>query len=489
MRLPKKFTERILRAPVAFTFRDLILLPGLAEVEPGEVDVRTRVTKNHELNIPFVSSPMDTVTEAEMAIALARQGGLGVLHRNCTIEEEVEMARRVKRAESFIIRDVVTVKPDQTVGEAIGVMREHDISGLPVVDDRGRLIGIVTARDVRFANPGLKVRDVMTPSDRLVKVSEDITLEEAKRILQEHRIEKLPVVDEQGRLKGLITVKDIMLRDKFPNAVRDEEGRLLCAAAISPFDLERALRLDKYVDILVVDVAHFHNRNCMRATKKILANVGADVIVGNIGTYEAAEDVITGLEGVAGLRVGIGSGSICITMEFLKAGSPTLFATAQVADALADYGADLPIIADGGVRNPGDAALALAMGASCVMMGNVFAGCKEAPGEMVAIGGRYFKRYRGMASPSARARRHAVDRYFSKRIAEGVEGLVPYRGDVASVVAEFVEGLKAAMGYAGARNIRELWEKAQVAMLTEAGVKEAGPHSIYLPSQEPFRSW
>jgi len=487
--VPGKFTERILKAPIAFTFRDLILLPGLAEVEPSEVDVRTRVSTNYQLNIPFVSSPMDTVTEAEMAIALARQGGLGVLHRNCTVEEEVEMAKRVKRAESFIIRDVVTVRPDQTVGEAIAIMREHDISGLPVVDDEGKLVGIVTARDVRFAKPGLKVSDVMTGSEKLVKVSEDITLEEAKEILQEHRIEKLPVVDDEGRLKGLITVKDIMLRDKFPNAVRDEEGRLLCAAAVSPFDLERAVKLDKYVDILVIDVAHFHNRNCFEATKKILKNVGADVIVGNIGTYRAAEDAMTELDGIAGFRVGIGSGSICITMEFLKAGSPTLFATAQVADAVRDYGADLPIIADGGIRNPGDAALALALGASCVMMGNIFAGCKEAPGELVAIGGRYFKRYRGMASPSARAKRHAIDRYRSKRIAEGVEGLVPYRGDVASVVAEFVEGLKVAMGYAGARNIRELWEKARVAMLTEVGVKEAGPHSILLPSQEPLRSW
>ena len=486
--MPGKFTDRILNAPIAFTFRDMILLPGLSEVEPSEIDVKTKVSVRHALNIPFVSSPMDTVTEAEMAIALARQGGLGVLHRNCTIEEEVNMARRVKRAESFVIRDVVTIKPDQTVGEAVAVMEEHGISGLPVVGDDGRLIGIVTARDVRFADYGLKVADVMTGPDKLVTVHESITIEEAKRILQEHRIEKLPVVDERGRLKGLITVKDIMLRDKFPNAVRDEEGRLLCAAAVSPFDLERAEKLDRWVDIIVIDVAHFHNRNCFRATKRLLKHVGADVVVGNIGTYEAAEDVITKLDGVAGLRVGIGSGSICITMELLKAGSPTLFATAQVADAVADYGADLPIIADGGVRNPGDAALALALGASCVMMGNVFAGCEEAPGELVAIGGRYFKRYRGMASPSARARRHAIDRYQSKRIAEGVEGLVPYRGDVASVVAEFIEGLKAAMGYAGARNIRELQEGARVAMLTEVGVKEAGPHSIYLPSREPFSS-
>jgi len=481
-----KFMDKVLRALVALTFRDLILLPGLSEVEPSEIDVRTKVSTSHELNIPLVSSPMDTVTEAEMAIALARQGGLGVLHRNCTIEEEVEMAKKVKRAESFIIRDVITIRPDQTVGEAIDIMRHHDISGLPVVDNTGKLVGIVTARDVRFTDPRLRVSDVMTAD--VITVGEGITIEEAKRILQEHRIEKLPVVDEQKRLRGLITVKDIMLRGRFPNAVRDEEGRLLCAAAISPFDLKRAVELDKWVDVLVIDVAHFHNRNCFEATKKLLKHVGADVVVGNIGTYKAAEDAITELDGIAGFRVGIGSGSICITMELLKAGSPTLFATAQVADAVSDYGADLPIIADGGIRNPGDVALALALGASCAMMGNVFAGCKEAPGELVAIGGRYFKRYRGMASPSARERRHAIDRYHSKGIAEGVEGLVPYRGDVATVVAEFVAGLRAAMGYAGARNIDELREKAIIAVLTEAGAREAAPHSIYLPSQEPFRS-
>jgi len=479
--LAGRFTGKITKAPVALTFRDLILLPGLARVEPGEVDIRTRVTMRHALNIPLVSSPMDTVTEAEMAIALARQGGLGVLHRNCSTEEQVEMAKRVKRAESFIIRDVVTISPDSTVGEAIEVMHKHNISGLPVVED-GRLVGIVTARDVRFADTGLRVSDVMTRE--VVAVRGGVSIEEAKRILQEHRIEKLPVVDDSRRLMGLITVKDILLRGKFPLAVRDEEGRLLCAAAISPFDFNRALKLDKHVDILVVDVAHFHNENCMKATKKLLKELESDLVVGNIGTYKAAEDIVTKLDGVAGLRVGIGSGSICTTMEVLKAGSPTLFATAQVADALTDYGADLPVIADGGIRNPGDIALALALGASCAMMGNVFAGCKEAPGELVVIGGRYFKRYRGMASPSARRRRYALDRYHAKEIAEGVEGLVPYRGDVASVVAEFIAGLKAAMGYAGARSIKELREKARLAVLTEAGSKEAGPHSIYLPSKE-----
>jgi len=474
------FRDKLFKAEFALTFRDVILLPGWVEVEPREVNVRTRATKSYELNIPLISSPMDTVTESEMAIALARQGGLGVLHRNCSIEEQAEMAKRVKRAEAFIIRDVITVEPDRSVAFAIELMERHRISGLPVIEG-GKLVGIVTGRDVRFADPGLRVRDVMTKD--VIVAKESVTIEEAKEILQRHRIEKLPVVDDQGNLRGLITVKDIMLRGKFPGATRDERGRLLCATAISPFDLERAKRLDEYADILVVDVAHFHNKNCFSATKKLLQEVEADVIVGNVGTYKAAEDAITQLEGIAGLRVGIGSGSACATMEIMKAGSPTLYATAQAADAVRSYGADLPIIADGGVRTPGDVAVALCLGASAVMMGSVFAGCREAPGELVVIGGRHYKQYRGMGSPAARAKRFAVDRYQpAKDIAEGVEGWVHYRGDVASVVREFVEGLRAAMGYAGARTIEEL-RRARLALLTEAGTKEAGPHGILLPSE------
>mgnify|MGYP000689847235 CR=1 FL=1 len=482
----KSFREKLSKADVALTFRDVVILPGFTEVEPNEVNVATKATRNYRLNIPLISSPMDTVTESEMAISLARQGGLGVLHRNCTIKEQVEMAKKVKKAESFIIRDVVTISPKNSVSEAIMLMEKYHISGLPVVDGE-KLVGIVTGRDVRFTDPKLKIKDVMTRD--VITAPESISIEEAKELLQKHRIEKLPVVDSSGRLKGLITVKDIMLRGRFPNAVRDEDGRLLCAAAVSPFDLERAKALDEYVDIIVIDVAHFHNKRCFKATKKLLKVVSADVVVGNIGTYEAAEDIITKLDDIAGLRVGIGSGSICTTMEVVKAGSPTLYATAQVADAVAEYGADMPIIADGGIRNPGDVAVALAVGASAVMMGNVFAGCKESPGELVAIGGRYYKRYRGMASPSARAKRYAIDRYqIAKGIVEGVEGWVPYRGDVASVVEEFINGLKAAMGYAGARNIEELREKARLVLLTDAGSKEAKPHSILLPSETQFES-
>ena len=480
LRKKLKFTKKILAPEAALTFRDVILLPGLAKVEPSEVDIRTKASKNYDLNTPFISSPMDTVTESEMAIALAREGGLGVLHRNCTIKDQIEMARKVKRAEAVVIRDVITVEPDQSISEAIDLMRKHDISGLPVIKN-GKLVGILTGRDVRFADPNLKVESLMTKE--VITGEEGISLERAKEILHHHRIEKLPIVDEQKRLKGLITFKDISLRGKYPNATRDEDGQLLCAAAFSPFDLERAKKLDEYVDILVTDVAHFHNTRILKATKKILSEVEADVIVGNLGTYEAAEDVLTKLEGVAGLRVGVGSGSICLTTEIMKVGVPTLCAVARVADAVKDYGAEIPVIADGGITSAGDIAVAIAAGASSVMMGNLFARCKEAPGMLMAIGGRYYKQYRGMGSPSAIAKRYSIDRYAAtaKGIPEGVEGWVPYLGEVSTLVRELTAGLRAAMGYAGASGIQKLWEKARLAVITPAGAKEMGPHDIFLP--------
>jgi IMP dehydrogenase len=317
----------------------------------------------------------------------------------------------------------------------------------------------------------------------VITAGEEITLEEAKEVLHEHRIEKLPIVDDAGRVTGLITMKDITLKGTYPDAVRDEQGRLICAAAVSPFDLDRARALDEYVDIIVTDVAHFHNRNCFDAAKKILDEVSAEVVVGNIGTYEAAEDCLSKLDGVAGLRVGIGSGSICSTSVVTRAGAPTLFATSQVADAVKECGSEVPIIADGGIRNPGDIAVALAVGASCAMMGNIFAGTSESPGRLVALEGRYYKEYYGMGSAAARQKRYAQDRYSqpSKTISEGVEGWVPYRGSVSDIVAEFVGGLKAAMGYVGAQNVPEMWEKGRLALVTERGAQEISPHDIMLP--------
>jgi len=466
------FRDKFRNADHALTFNDVLLLPGWTVIEPSEADVGSQATKKVMLNVPFISSPMDTVTESEMAIALARHGGLGVLHRNCTAEEEVDMARAVKRAEALVIRDVVTVKANATIDNLLGLMEEHNIHGFPVVDDGESIIGIVTWRDFRLADRNLKVSDVMTKE--VITAGENISLEEAKSILHEHRIEKLPIVDDMNRVTGLITMKDITLKGTYPDAVRDEMGRLICAAAISPFDLERAMELDEYVDIIFTDVAHFHNKNCFDAAKKLLDSVTAEVVVGNIGTYQAAEDCLTKLDGVAGLRVGIGSGSICSTSVVTRAGAPTLYAVSQVADAVEEYGSDVSIIADGGIRNPGDIAVALAVGASCAMMGNVFAGTSESPGRLVALEGRYYKEYYGMGSAAARKKRYAQDRYSqpSKTITEGVEGWVPYRGGVAEIVSEFVGGLKASMGYVGARTIPEMHEKARLALVTEQGAKE-----------------
>ena len=475
------FREKLKNADHALTFNDVLLLPGWTTIEPSEADVRSRVTRNVELNVPFISSPMDTVTESKMAIALARDGGLGVLHRNCTADEEVEMARAVKRAEALIIRDVITVRPNSTIQNLVGLMEEHNIHGFPVVDGKESVVGIVTWRDFRLADPGLKVKDVMTK--KVVTAGEDITLEEAKSILHEHRIEKLPIVNGLNTVRGLITMRDITLKGTYPQAIRDEAGRLICAAAISPFDYDRAVALDEYVDILFTDVSHFHNKNCFDAAKKVLDNVSAEMIVGNIGTYEAAEDCLTKLDGIAGLRVGIGSGSICSTSIVTRAGAPTLYATAQVADAIKDYGSDATIISDGGIRNPGDIAVALAVGGDCAMMGNVFAGTSESPGRLVAMEGRYYKEYYGMGSAAARKKRYAQDRYSqpSKSINEGVEGWVPYRGNVSDIVSEFVGGLKAAMGYVGAKTIPEMSEKSKLALVTERGAAEIKPHDILLP--------
>jgi IMP dehydrogenase len=475
------FREKFENAEKALTFNDVLLLPGWTTLEPSEVNLKSKVTKNIELNIPLIASPMDTVTEAEMAIALAREGALGVLHRNCSLEEELEMARRVKRAEAVIIRDVITVSPDSTVEKLLRLMEEHNIKGFPVVNGESKLQGIVTWRDVRLAKSDLLVRDVMT--EEVITGTEDTELEQAMKILHEHRIEKLPIVDKEGRVQGLITMKDITLKDQFQEAVRDEEGRLLCAAAISPFDLPRAKAIDRYVDILVLDVSHFHNKNCFDATKKMLKEVEADIIVGNIGTYKAAEDVLTQLEGVTGLRVGIGSGSICSTSVVTRAGAPTMYATSQVADAVKAYEADIPVIADGGIRNPGDVAVAMAVGASCAMMGNVFAGCSESPGRLVAMEGRYYKEYYGMGSAKAKEKRYVLDRYSkpSKTINEGVEGWVPYRGPVKEILGEFTGGLKAAMGYVGAATIPDVWEKARLALITERGASETAPRNIFRP--------
>ncbi|MBO3763446.1 MAG: IMP dehydrogenase [Candidatus Brockarchaeota archaeon] len=458
VRFQRKFEE----AEIAYNFEDVILLPRLSKVEPREIDLKTKFSSNIPINIPLVSSPMDTVTEAEMAIALARRGGIGVIHRNCSADEELEIVKAVKRSESFIIKEVITTNKEAKVGEAAEIMKKYKISGLPVVENN-KLVGIITGRDVRFADPSIKVGEAMTKD--VVVAEPNITPEEAIELMKKHKVEKLPVIDRERRLVGLITYKDVALRGEYKEATRDKEGRLRVAAAISPFDIDRAKLLSKYADALVIDVAHFHNEDVIEATKKIVKEVEVDVVIGNLGTREGVLDSISKIDRVAGLRVGMGSGSACITTEVTRAGAPTLFAVSQAADALEEIGVRIPIIADGGIRNPGDVALAIAFGASCAMLGYVFASCKESPSPMTIINGRYFKLHRGMGSQSARQKRMALDRYatFSKEIPEGTEIWVPYRGEVASVIGEFVSGIKAAMGYAGASNIVELQENGKVA--------------------------
>lgn len=468
-----------------YTFRDFVLLPGRSDVEPSSVDLSVKLTPKIKLNLPLVSSPMDTVTEADMAIALARQGGIGIIHRNMPIEEQVENAKKVKRAESFIIRDVVTIRSYQSVAEAIDLMQKNSISGLPVVESGDRLVGILTRRDVNFANKSDDVKSVMTSDVKYA--GPDVTIDEAKKIMHHNRVEKLPVVDSDRKLLGLITIKDVYSRERNSLASRDSEGRLLVGAAVSPHDLERAKALEKYVDVLVSDVAHFHNANVIEATKKLTNEVSTEFVIGNIGTEEATRDVVEALgEKIAAIRAGVGSGSICVTSEVTKAGAPTLFAVAQIGETLDDLGMDIPIIADGGIRAAGDAALALASGASAVMMGNIFAGCRESPGGLIQIGGKYYKPYRGMGSASSRQKRFAIDRYNqpAKGIAEGVEGVVPYRGDVQTVVEEFSGGLRASFGYAGAVSISDLWTKAKFGAVSAAGVDELRPHNIILPGEE-----
>ncbi len=455
-----------------FGFDDFIFLPSYIDVEPADISLATKFSVNIPIAMPFVSSPMDTVTEGEMAIALARSGGIGVIHRNCSADEEAEEVMKVKRAESFIIRDVLTIGKESTVAEAEKIMKEREISGLPVVED-GRLIGIITGKDVRFSNKEIRTEQAMTKD--VVRVSEGITIEEAERLMKDHRIEKLPVTDSEGRLSGLITYRDISLRDKFRNATRDEKGRLRVAAAISPFDMDRAVKLSKIADALVVDVAHFHNQNVINATKKIIDNVSVDVIVGNLGSKEGVLDAVSKLERVGGLRVGIGGGSVCLTTQITRAGSPTLYAVTEAVSALEELGADIPIIADGGIRNSGDIAMSIAFGASSAMMGYVFAGCKESPSPTTLIGDKHYKLHRGMGSESARQKRIVSDRYakLSKSIAEGTEKWIPYKGYLADVIEELASGVRASMGYAGAKGVKELKGNARVMKVSSSSFARA----------------
>ncbi|MFA4646890.1 IMP dehydrogenase [Pyrococcus kukulkanii] len=477
-----KFVEKLENAIRGYTFDDVLLIPQATEVEPKDVDVSTQITPNIKLNIPILSAAMDTVTEWEMAVAMAREGGLGVIHRNMSIEEQVEQVKRVKKAERFIVEDVITISPDETVEFALFLMEKHDIDGLPVVED-GRVVGIISKTDIA-AREGRTVRELMTKD--VITVPENIDVEEALKIMMENRIERLPVVNEEGKLIGLITMSDLVARKKYKNAVRDENGELLVAAAVSPFDIKRAIALDKAgVDVIVVDTAHAHNLRAIKAMKEMRSRVDADFIVGNIANPKAVDD----LTFADAVKVGIGPGSICTTRVVAGVGVPQITAIAMVADRAQEYG--LYVIADGGIKYSGDIVKAIAAGADAVMLGNLLAGTKEAPGKEVIINGRKYKQYRGMGSLGAMMKGGA-ERYYQggymktrKFVPEGVEGVVPYRGTVSEVLYQLVGGLRAGMGYVGARNIKELKEKGEFVIITSAGLKESHPHDIIITNEAP----
>ena len=490
--------------PEALTFDDVLLLPARSDVTPAEVSTQTQLTRNIRLNIPIVSAAMDTVTESHMAIALAQQGGLGIIHRNLTVEQQAEEVDKVKRSESGMIVDPVTMSPDDKVSDALEVMRKYKISGVPITKNK-KLVGILTNRDLRFETRfDIPIYQVMT-KDNLITVPVGTTLQEAESILHRHRVEKLLVVDDAYNLKGLITVKDIQKKLKYPNAAKDSQGRLRVGAAIGATGdyLERAAELVKEnVDALVVDSAHGHSARVLEAVKEVKAKFPEiDLIAGNVGTFDGACELARA--GADAIKVGIGPGSICTTRVVTGAGMPQLTAIAESYRATKDAG--VPVIADGGIKYSGDITKALAAGASAVMIGSMFAGTDESPGELILYQGRTFKSYRGMGSLGAMAA-GSSDRYFQnaaeeasvavpnmaadpnrlgKLVPEGIEGRVPYRGSVSMILYQMVGGLKSGMGYCGCASLPELLQKTRFVRISSAGLRESHVHDVMITREAP----
>lgn len=472
------------------TFDDVLLIPAESHVLPHEVDTTTVFTPNIELKIPIVSSPMDTVTEARMAIALAREGGIGVIHRNMSIEDQVAEVDKVKRSESGMIVEPVTLSPNNRLADAIQVMERYHISGVPITDEHGKLVGILTNRDIRFEEDmDRTVGEVMT-KDNLITVPVGTTLEQAKEILHKHKIEKLPVVDDNGKLMGLITVKDIQKRIQFPNATKDERGRLRVAAAVGTGQdaLERAQALVQAgADAIVVDTAHGHSEGVMKTVRRIKEMLDIPVVAGNISTAEAVEALARC--GADAVRVGQGPGSICTTRVVAGAGVPQITAIYDCARAAEKYG--IPVIADGGIQYSGDIAKAIAAGADSVMLGSLLAGTDESPGEVIIYQGERFKEYRAMGSIAAMRRRFSTDRYFqdgvvaAKLVPEGIEARVPYKGPLSNIIYQLVGGLRAGMGYVGARNIAEMKANTRFVRITAAGMRESHPHDVEIIKEAP----
>ncbi|HEX9726938.1 MAG TPA: IMP dehydrogenase [Gemmatimonadales bacterium] len=478
-----------LRAGFGLTFDDVLLVPRHSSVHPREVDVRSRFTRGIELNLPLVSAAMDTVTEAEMAIAVARAGGIGVIHKNMSIAQQAEQVDRVKRSESGMILDPITLGPGHLIGEAADLMARFKISGVPIVDDAGLLVGIITNRDLQFERRmDLTIAEAMT-KENLVTAPVGTTLDEAERILGNHRIEKLPVVDDRGVLRGLITIKDIFKRRQHPDANKDRHGRLRVAAAVGVSqdvsDRARAL-IDAGVDALVVDSAHGHSEGVLDAVADLReAYPDAQLVAGNVATYDGAAALVE--RGVDAVKVGIGPGSICTTRVVTGVGIPQITA---IVDSVRGAG-DVPVIADGGVKYSGDAVKALAAGAACIMMGSMLAGTEESPGESFLLEGRRFKMIRGMGSLSA-MQDGSADRYFQegdlsplKMVPEGIEGRVPYRGPVGDVLYQMVGGIRSGMGYCGVSTITELNCETEFVQITSAGLRESHPHDVMITKEAP----
>ena len=469
------------------TFDDVLLIPARSDVTPNMVSIKTNLTKQISLNTPIMTAAMDTVTESRMAIAIAREGGIGIIHKNMPIEQQVDEVDKVKRSENGVIVNPFFLSPNDSVGDADALMGKYRISGVPIVED-GKLVGIFTNRDLRFiSDPAQKIGEVMT-KENLITAPVGTTLEGAQEILRKHKIEKLPLVDANGMLKGLITIKDIEKSVQYPNTARDQSGRLLCGAAIgiTPDVLDRAGALIKaQADVLVLDSAHGHSKNIMTTLDKI-KNAFPDipVIAGNVATAAAAEDLIKA--GADAVKVGIGPGSICTTRVVAGIGVPQITAVYDCACAAAKY--EVPVIADGGIKYSGDIVKALAAGANVVMLGSLLAGCEEAPGDVEIYQGRSFKVYRGMGSLAA-MKQGSADRYFQdkskKLVPEGVEGRVPYKGSVADTIFQLVGGIRSGMGYCGCPTIADLQEKAEFIRITGAGLKESHPHDIYITKEAP----
>lgn len=480
-KVDNKFTKE------GLTFDDVLLIPGPSDVLPKEVKLQTHLTKKIKLNIPLMSAGMDTVTESKMAIAMAREGGIGIIHKNMSIKDQASEVDRVKRSDNGVIYDPFSLKADNILADAKALAAKYRISGVPIIKDNGKLIGIITNRDMRFeTDNSKKISEIMT-KDNLITAKVGTSLKEAKDILQKNKIEKLPLVDENFILKGLITIKDIEKSIRFPNSAKDEKGRLVCGAAIGITNnmMERAQALlDANVDVLVVDTAHGHSQAVLDAVKKLKEKFpNAQIIAGNVATAEATEALIKA--GADCVKVGIGPGAICTTRVVTGVGVPQITAVYDCAKAADKY--DIPIIADGGIKYSGDIPKAIAAGASVCMLGSLFAGTNESPGEDIIYNGRAFKYYRGMGSSAAMVA-GSSDRYFQestkKLVAEGVEGRVPYRGAVADVVYQMIGGLRSAMGYCGVRTIKDLKKEGKFVKITSAGLIESHPHDIFITKEE-----